>query len=44
MYTPKWTSSIFKSVVIDNPKQIWFNEVSASSVVQLYKNVGECIG
>lgn len=44
MYNPKWTSSIYKSVVTDNFKQIWFNEVSASSVLQLYKNVQDCIG
>ena len=44
MYNSKWTSSIFKSVVIDNFKQIWFNEVSASSVLQLYKTVKDCIG
>ena len=44
IYNPKWTSSKFKSIVIDNFKQIWFNEVSASCALQLYKNVKDCIG
>ena len=44
IYNPKWTSCIFKNVVIDNFKQIWFNEVSASSALQLYKNVKDYIG
>jgi len=37
IYNPKWTSCLFKNVVIDNFKHIWFNEVSASSALQLYK-------